>query len=343
MEQSSYFLHHFVGILFVILLGSYIAIHLTMLIALGIQALFLKPFKYKFREFVIFGYKFYKNPEGKWERNGRSHNGLTMGDPLFDMENATEEEVRDLEKRSYIYMFITRGLCLAIGIAVFIGSIILRNLITLDVLRAFILTIGITFLIRGIIGIIITIYSISRANSNTLSGYTTRALNQYRAGVPLQSMDLKPEKELNFRNSKDFERSMYFLIYFSYCDLCEKFDELEEAVKNYEKLKTPDNASSVDIAIYINLVYYYSYHNIDPEKAHMYYERAGKHLDQDKDANGMRIKGFYQLNIKNDLEKAKECLANAQASIDTFSVPVERENERILIARLSGAIDKYQG
>ena len=343
MDTVSYFLTHLIGIMFAGIIGSFIALQLSMLIKLGIQALFLKPFKLMFKELSIFGLKYYKNSDNKWERNGRSKNYLTIGDVGIDVKNSSEEEIKTSDKRCNLFLVLVAMISLIIAVVVFVGCIVLRGNITLDIIRAFVLLFGLTFLIQGITGVGITIYVISRTNSNTLSGYATRALNKYKSGVPLQSMDLKPEKELNFGNSKDFERRMYFLIYFSYCDLCEKFDELEEAVKNYEKLKAPDNASSVDIAIYINLVYYYSYHNIDPEKAHMYYERAGKYLDQDKDANGMRIKGFYQLNIKNDLEKAKECLAHAQASIDTFSVPVERENERILIARLSGAIDKYQG
>ncbi len=343
MDTTSFLFTNFTVIMFAALMGSFIGIHVEMLIKLGLQAIFLKPFKLIFREVTIFGLKFLRNADGKWERNGRLKNGLTIGEVYVDIKNCSEDEIRTSEKRSNIFMSLVAVLSLIIAVSVFVGCMVIRSNVSSDIIRAFVLFFGLTFLVIAVSQVLIAIYVISRTNSNTLSGYAARALNSFKAGVPLQSMDLKSEKELNFINPKDFERRLYFLIYFNYCDICEKFDELEEAVKQYEQIKSPETVTSTEIANYINLTYYYSYHHIDPEKAQMYNERAGKPLEQDKDPNGMRIKGFYQLNIKNDLDKAKECLANAQASIDTFSIPAERENERILIARLSDAIDNYQG
>ena len=314
-----------------------------MLLKVGIEALLLKPFKLKFREMSIFGYRFYKNNDGKWERNGRNPNGLTLAEPYFEVKNASPEELKSLDKRTHTFILVTDVILLVICIAAFIGCLILRENTSLELFRSFLLWFGITFLVRGIVSCIIGIYAIARVSSNTLSGYANRAINQYRAGVPLQTMDLKPEKDLDFKNVKDLDRLLYFPIYFSYCDMCEKFDELAEAVTEYEKIRQPETSTTSDKVNSIYLTYYYSYHNIDPAKAQMYYSRAGKMLDQDKDANGMRIKGFYYLNAMNDIEKARECLSNAESSIDTYSIPVERENERILITRLRKTIEEYNG
>ncbi len=336
-------LHHLTVVLLAALTGSYIGIHLAMLIHLGIEALFLKPFKFIYKEITILGFKFCKNSDEKWERNGQNYKGTTIAEPIIDLKNISEDELKDQEKRTNTFLLITNGLFLIVSIVVFVGCLIMRSNMSLAIPRGFILFLGIAVLFMGCVRMIICVYSILHINSNTLSGYATRATNKYRAGVPLQLLDLKPEKELDFKNVKDLDRRLYFPLYFSYCDLCERFDDLADAVTEYEKIKRPDTEITVDKVTWMYLTYYFSYHNIDPSKAQMYYRRAGKVLDTDKDANGMRVKGFYHLNIMKDLDKARECLKSAEASIDTFSIPVAREEERILIARLRDAIENYKG
>ena len=93
--------------------------------------------------------------------------------------------------------------------------------------------------------------------------------------------------------------------------------------------------------VYMNLIYYYSYHRPTPSAAKEYYHRIINDVEKDTDPNTMRIRGFYELNCFGDPVKARELSMKALEGLDTVSIPVEREYERKCIAKLNNAIDNF--
>ena len=140
----------------------------------------------------------------------------------------------------------------------------------------------------------------------------------------------------------DTEKHMYFLVYFEYLDANGFFDRMPEAVAEVESTMKPNMADSkIVLGVCMDLVYYYSYHNIVPGKAKEYYHRIVDDISKDTDPNAMFVKGFYELNCFGNVEVAKNCAIKALEKIDDFSTGDEREYCRKCIARLNHAIDNF--
>ena len=201
---------------------------------------------------------------------------------------------------------------------------------------------GFWILMYSIGRIVLVIATVKKMYSKkSLGGYMTSAAGMLRAGIPFEKMDLKSVRELNYPKVWDTERKMYFPIYFSYLDANGFYDRMPEAVADVEAVLKPGERSKVAIAVLMTLVYYYSYHHIEPSMAKEYYHRMGDEIEKDTDCNTMRIKGFYELNCFGNADKARECATAALAKLDSFSVPAERDYERKCIARLNSAISGF--
>lgn len=57
------------------------------------------------------------------------------------------------------------------------------------------------------------------------------------------------------------------------------------------------------LAIYYELIFYYSFIEKDKFKAYKYYKEVEKELEQDLDVNSLRIRAYYEYYIQIDEKK----------------------------------------
>ena len=301
-------------------------------------------FCFKVTEFRVFGLTYEKQRNGKWEYRGNKHNIGFMASCIIDVDKCKGMDNDKLTSKEAAFLLTIALADILIAGAGLIGGIYgglnIKSTFMASVLYWFCVSLFIFVMIRAVI----SFYVVIKVNSkNTLGGYAQAATGKIRAGIPFEKLDLKPVSELKLKKVTYMERIVYFPFYFAYLDASGRFDLMPPAVEEIESLLKTTSNSRPELAVCITLVYYYSCHCISPSKAKDYYNRAGDTLARDTDTNGMRVKGFYELNCFGNAQKARECLNNALAKIDTFSIGSERDYERVLLARLSDAIERFQG
>lgn len=326
-----------------ILLLSIVGLVLATFIQGLVQLIFAKPFGMAVTDISIFGFKYSKLKSGKWEYRGKKMGiGLDVT-TAFDLDKALSMEPKKLMAKEKSYIIVTSSVMLLAGLGLFAGLLIATFNSETNLLATIYLFLGIWTLIFIIGKFCLAIAVLGKVNSEkSLGGYTQQGLNMLRAGVPFEKMDLKPVSELNYKNIWNSERLMYFILYFEYLDAIDAFDKIPQAVADAEPVLDPDLDTKVALGVCMDLVYYYSYYHIVPDRAKAYYQRIEADISKDTEPNAMFIKGFYQLNCFGNVEGAKECVVKALEKIDTFSVPVEREYTRKCINRLNNAIENYQ-
>ena len=310
----------------------------------GLLTFILAPaFGFKAKEYRIFGNTFERKNDGKWEYRGNKHNiGFTV-DCILDVDKIDGVNNDSLEKKEIGFLMTTGLIALLISgilaVAGVFGGLNIRS----DFLASLVYWSAIALLVFVIVRFVVRIYVLVKVNSkNSLGGYVQAALGKIRMGIPMDQLDLKPVTDLSFKKVIRAEKIMYFPIYFAYLDASRQYDRMAAAVGDIENELRPTTNSRVDIAAAGTLVYYYSYHYIEPSKAKEYYHRTGDSLEKDTDANAMRIKGFYNLNCFGDVENATRCLYGAKNAIDSFSMGSERDYERTCIAKLEDAINRFR-
>ena len=301
-------------------------------------------FKSKTIEIQALGFKFVKQRDGKWEYCGHKPAlGFTAYN-VFDIQKHGVPDSNVMKAMDNLSCTIVMALDLIFTIVIAILGINGAINIESDLLATASITAGVSYAVIGIIRFILSLSIIARVNmKNTLGGYTQAALSMLRSGVPMDKMDLKSTAELGFANATRTEKLMYFGIYFSYLDASGQYDKMAAAVGEVEQNVSPNGSSRIDSMVYALLVYYYSYFYVDPSRAKDYYHRCGDGLVKDRDANCLRIRGFYELNCFGDVAKARELAQAAEAAVESFSMGSEREYERQCIANLNAAISRFQG
>ena len=301
-------------------------------------------FKSKTIEIQALGFKFVKQRDGKWEYCGHKPSIGFNACNVFDIQKygvLDSKVMKAMDTLSCVtftvldLIFVVFFLILGVNGAINIES---EFLATVSMIA------GISYAVFGIVRVVISLYVIIKSNmKNTLAGYTQAAISMLRTGVPMEKMDLKSISELGFTKATKYEKVMYFGIYFSYLDASCQYDKMAAAVGEVEQILSPNSNTRLDNMAYAILVYYYSYIYIDPSRAKDYYHRCGDSLAKDKDANSLRIKGFYELNCFGNVEKAKEFAMAAENAVESFSMGSERDYERRCIAKLNDAISHFQG
>ena len=307
------------------------------------QLAFAKVFGMKVTDIIIFGLKYTKLKNGKWEKRGRKAGIGLQVLTSFDLERDAGTDARKLLAREKGYMLVSALVMLLAGIGIFAGLLIATFNVYSFFLGSVLFLLGFWLLLFLIGKFCLTVSVISKINGKkSLGGYTQEGINMLRSGVPFAQMDLKPVSELNFKKTWDTEKQMYFLLYFEYLDANDYFDRMPEAVAEVERTLKPNMADTkINQGIFMDLVYYYSYHNIVPSKAKEYYHRIVDDITKDTEPDAMFIKGFYELNCFGNVETAKNCAIKALEKIDDFSVGDEREYCRKCINRLNHAIDNF--
>ena len=328
-----------------ILVMAIVGLVLSTFVKSLIQLAFAKIMGLKVTDIMIFGLKYTKLKNGKWEKRGRKAGVGLQVETAFDLERDADLDSRKLIAKDKSYMIVTAIFALLAGILAFAGLLIAAFNVDSVFLASVFFFLGFWLLLFLIGKFFLAISVVSKVNSNkSLSGYAQEGLSMLRSGVPFEQMELKPFSELNYTKVWDTEKQMYFLLYFEYLDANGFFDRLPEAVAEAEKTIKPDMAySKILLGVCMDLVYYYSYHNIVPAKAEEYYHRIFDDITKDTEPNTMFIRGFYELNCFGNVDAAKDCAIKALEKIDEFSVGAEREYCRKCIARLNHAIDNFPG
>lgn len=305
--------------------------------------IFAPLFCFKVKEFRMFGLTLERQNDGKWEKRGGKVTVGFTAECVLDLDKTvgvSDEKLRAKEAGLLLVNSITELIVAgAFALAGVYGGLNIES----DFPASTVLWFGIAVLVFSVVRFGVRIWILIKTNaSNSLAGYTQNALAKIRADVPFENLDLKPVSEMDYKKIANVEKIMYFPLYFMYLDASGKYDRMAAAVGEIEGIIKPAANSRADAAVLIALVYYYSCHYIMPSTAKEYYHRVGDALEKDRDANGMCIKGFYNLNCFGDINRARECLNQANASIDSFSRGSEREYWRKNIAKLSDAINRFQ-
>lgn len=326
-----------------ILVMALVGLILSTFVKSLVQLAFAKPMGMKVTDILIFGLKYTKLKNGKWGKRGRKAGVGLQVETAFDLEREAGMDSRKLIAKDKAYMILTAVVTLLIGIGAFAGLLIATFNVDSYLLASVLFLLGFWLLLFLIGKFFLAISVASKVNSKkSLSGYTQEVLSMLRSGVPFEQMELKPFSELNYKKVWDTEKQMYFLLYFEYLDANGFFDRMPEAVAEAERTMKPNMAySKVVLGVCMDLVYYYSYHNIVPSMAKEYYHRIFDDITKDTDPNAMFVKGFYELNCFGNVDTAKDCVIKALERIDDFSTGDEREYCRKCIARLNHAIDNF--
>ena len=312
------------------------------LMNMAFMMLFSGMFKVRVVEIKVLGFKWEHQKNGKWIYTGYKPSlgfAASFNYDLDKCEGMTFSQMKSNENLYLVCVTISNVLAATgIFIAGFAGGVNIPS----ELLASITVALGTSILVFTLILVVITISVLIRVNNkNSLSGYQQAVVAMVRANIPFEKLDLKSVPELHFKKVTDYEKEIYFPFYFAYLDATEQFDKMAAAVGDIEQTLKPNADGRVDRFIYCILTYYYSTIYFDPEKAKDYYAKAGDTLAKDTDANGMRIKGFYELNCFGNVVKARECLEAAESAVDSFSTGSEREHERMLIRRLRDAIEKF--
>ncbi len=325
-------------------LMAFVGMLIVSLLMMLLQLAFFKLFKSKLQYIELFGFKFSKPEQGKWEYRG--HRNKFGFEAAFNFDLKACAGMDNKKMVSYEYGFILTSTISCLIISVIICAVCWINAFRISpwFAASFVFLTGFWTLMFGCGRLVVALISIAKTSSKkTLGGYASQAYGMLRSGIPYERMDLRPVRELNFRNVWDAEKITYFPIYFAYLDANGKYDLMPEAVAGIESILKPGNTSKPYLIVYFYLVFYYSYHYIVPSKAKEYYHRAGDAIARDKDSDGMCLKGFYELNCFGNVEKAKECAAAAVAKIEDYPSAVEKEYWRNNIAKLNNAINNFRG
>ena len=228
-----------------ILVMALVGLILSTFVKSLVQLAFAKPMGMKVTDIMIFGLKYTKLKNGKWEKRGRKAGVGLQVETAFDLEREAGMDSRKLIAKDKAYMILTAVVTLLIGIGAFAGLLIATFNVDSYLLASVLFLLGFWLLLFLIGKFFLAISVVSKVNSKkSLSGYTQEVLSMLRSGVPFEQMEMKPFSELNYKKVWDTEKQMYFLLYFEYLDANGFFDRMPEAVRCRldEMLKRPEKS-----------------------------------------------------------------------------------------------------
>lgn len=310
-------------------------------LSLLVSLIFTKIFPMKTGSLEVFGAKYMKDNSGKWEKSGQRAAIGFSAEHTIDLTRLSDIDKAASKERAF--MLVTSVIMLILTAGAFAGCFAGAMNIDRLYVNSAVFYMGFWMLLFAVVTFINTLRAIAITSSgNSLGAYAQTAINMLRKNIPFEQQELKPVGELNLKKVTNAERYMYFPLYFTYLDACDRFELMPEAVNEIERFMSPNPVGKTEQLDCVMLTYYYSRHNIIPYKAKEYYHKAENILEKDTDPNSMVIKGFYQLNCFGDVNRAEQCVRKALEGIEAFSVPVEREYVRGLIAKLNQSINKLK-
>ena len=292
------------------------------LIEILINFIFAPLFGNKLNLVSFWGYGF-ENMNDKWTYVGKKSSLGIRSYVIFDCEKFGNiddpDEKKKLGKKSdgyhIFYSWIIFVLCLVLGLVV-----IFTANTSMDSINTIICALGAGLIYHGLFLLIVGYYS-SHKMKTSLAGYIDNAVKKLRAGCLIPNLELLPVNLLPYEKTIKAERLLYFPFYFIYLDACGRFDEMK-AVVDAANDDLPEQFSRPIANAYIQLMYYYSCHNVDEVKARYFYENVGKFLVNDRDSNSRRIMAYFELNINKNREAAIEYAKATKNNLNTFKAKV---------------------
>ena len=156
---------------------------------------------------------------------------------------------------------------------------------------------------------------------------------QLSAGIRPRNLDIS--LSIDLENIKEFDMNIIIFLYFKALD-----DNNIKKMNKYIDLieKNIDVALSWSLEAFYYEICYNACINKEKEKAEKYYKKSGKILQKDKDANGLRIKAYYEYYINNNGKKAIKYCDNALTVIDKFPLKGQALMEKDLVNKLKKSI-----
>ena len=127
------------------------------------------------------------------------------------------------------------------------------------------------------------------------------------------------------------------------------FDRLHEYMRSLDTMLRGPGGYSTFVAYtgcYYHLIFYSSYINRNRENATKFYNIIKERLEPDKDANGRRVLAYYYLYVLNNVNRAKEYIAQAEEALESRNADMYTEGEFLLdqmyIDEIKTNIDKVE-
>ncbi|MBR1798238.1 MAG: hypothetical protein IJ757_09570 [Clostridiales bacterium] len=284
----------------------------------------------------LLGFVFTRGSDDKWHYEQHRQSFMILGQPVLDIKKLDGVPYDSIEKKGNQMMVLCGIINLILSSAVGIACIKLWS--AEGIMSSFPRTFGGSMIFYALFKTGITFYSLYKSTKDSLSRYRTIAINKIRSGIPVELLDLKPLSQLPYKDPIPAEKMLYLPLYFTYLDASRQFDKLPAAVDDINLMLINANDNRYLIPSRYDLLYYYSCHDINPEKAKAIYNQIKPVIEKDKDANAYRILGYYALNILKDKEKAGSYVSLARGTVESFSMGSERDLEKELIDRLQAAV-----
>lgn len=244
-------------------------------------------------------------------------------------------------------MFYFGGILFNILSSVFFLSLLYILHSTSEMAELFLITIGGTGLILGIMNFMPFI-----AHNNATDGKLIWSLllkdpfarklkevnkmtSQLSAGIRPRDMELAPLSDTE--QLQAFDLMAILFAYFKALDSSNLEDMQHDIAlleKNLDSFPHPALPS-----LYYELCYMACISG-EADQARIYYEKAGKILQRDRDVNGLRVKAYYEYYINKDPERAAAYCENALAVADKFPIKGQGLMEKDLVKHLKELLSK---
>ena len=294
------------------------------------------------KQVSFFGHTVYRNKRSdSWHTRRDKPSPLIQELTLIDLEKQVPDDIDSKDSLNSLLKALF-NLCLSAGLIFWRlksggAERVLHSKGTLAELFLDWFAIGYTFHSLVSLGIFIYVYFVM---SRRLMGHTMRAVNKLRAGYPFEDMELKPVRDLPYKNTTLVERTQYYQLYLCLLESSGRPEDMREPIGEIVQYLSGKSFIIQNMGLYCWLVYYFSRYELDPQSAGYYLGQIRAALEADRDANSKRVLAYYAFGIEQDYVRARSYWQQAMNTIDEFSLGAERELERKMLRELDEFLKK---
>jgi tetratricopeptide (TPR) repeat protein len=147
--------------------------------------------------------------------------------------------------------------------------------------------------------------------------YAKTLANLIKSQTALATGTRPRELDMSLGTNDEFNLTLYLYKYFKAVDIDDK-DSVKNIIARLENNIHTANAVNMPPICYE--ICFQACLCGDTEKAKTYYNKCIKTITKDKDANGMRVKAYYEYYVNNDVEKAKEYCIKGLDVVDKYPI-----------------------
>jgi hypothetical protein len=254
------------------------------------------------------------------------------------------EENRDREKEdtaSVLIYGITGAIVCICAVVSYVAVSALERSLTIRLLRILFFT----FAMWGVL----FVYSAIKGRSiekDPLRRKMRECYLQMRAASDMNEIDCPPLEDVKGPKAPLISSEiLYQLLRYRILEGKEDKEELQKIAAWLDIRVGSVNISDINFSINSALMMYYSYWQLDPQKATKCYEDSKNRIESDLDCNGRRKLAYYHYYVLNDVEGAERILKEGLEALNTKSVmfsKCEIEAERKYLLRLEEQIRNGQ-